>query len=133
MIRQSMEVYMKYIYFALGLLFMGIGCIGIVLPILPTTPFLLLALFLFAKSSKRAEAWFMSTKIYQKHIDSFVKERAMTLKTKISLLAFASSMLLIAFFMMDNIFGRITIILLIFFKYYYFIFRIKTIKSEVKI
>lgn len=124
---------MKYIYFVLGLLFMGIGCIGIVLPILPTTPFLLLALFLFAKSSKRAEAWFMSTKIYQKHIDSFVKERAMTLKTKISLLAFASSMLLIAFFMMDNIFGRITIILLIFFKYYYFIFRIKTIKSEVKI
>lgn len=124
---------MKYIYFVLGLLFMGIGCIGIVLPILPTTPFLLLALFLFAKSSKRAEAWFMSTKIYQKHIDSFVKERAMTLKTKISLLAFASSMLLIAFFIMDNIFGRITIILLIFFKYYYFIFRIKTIKSEVKI
>lgn len=123
---------MKYIYFVLGLLFMGVGCIGIILPILPTTPFLLVSLFLFAKSSKRAEAWFMSTKIYQKHIDSFVKERAMTLKSKISLLAFASTMLMIAFFMMDNLYGRITIIVLMFIKYYYFIFRIKTIRNEVK-
>lgn len=123
---------MKYIYFVSGLLFMGVGCVGIILPILPTTPFLLVALFLFAKSSKRAEAWFMSTKIYQKHIDSFVKERAMTLKSKITLLAFASTMLMIAFFMMDNLYGRITIIVLMFIKYYYFIFRIKTIRSEVK-
>lgn len=123
---------MKYIYFVLGLLFMGVGCIGIILPILPTTPFLLVSLFLFAKSSKRAEAWFMSTKVYQKHIDSFVKERAMTLKSKISLLAFASTMLMIAFFMMDNLYGRITIIVLMFIKYYYFIFRIKTIRNEVK-
>lgn len=127
-----LEVSMKYIYFVLGLLFMGVGCVGIILPILPTTPFLLVALFLFAKSSKRAEAWFMSTKIYQKHIDSFVKERAMTLKSKITLLAFASTMLMIAFFMMDNLYGRITIIVLMFIKYYYFIFRIKTIRSEVK-
>lgn len=123
---------MKFIYFILGLLFMGVGCVGIILPILPTTPFLLVALFLFAKSSKRAEAWFMSTKVYQKHIDSFVKERAMTLKSKISLLAFASTMLMIAFFMMDNLYGRITIIVLMFIKYYYFIFRIKTIRNEVK-
>lgn len=127
-----LEVSMKYIYFVLGLLFMGVGCIGIILPILPTTPFLLVSLFLFAKSSKRAEAWFMSTKVYQKHIDSFVKERAMTLKSKISLLAFASTMLMIAFFMMDNLYGRITIIVLMFIKYYYFIFRIKTIRNEVK-
>lgn len=123
---------MKFIYFILGLLFMGVGCVGIILPILPTTPFLLVALFLFAKSSKRAEAWFMSTKVYQKHIDSFVKERAMTLKSKISLLAFASTMLMIAFFMMDNLYGRIIIIVLMFIKYYYFIFRIKTIRNEVK-
>lgn len=119
---------MKYIYFALGLIFTGIGCIGLLLPILPTTPFLLVALCLFAKSSKKAEEWFMSTKIYQKHIDRFVKERAMTLRTKISVLAFASTMLFIAFMMMDNLYGRITIILLVFFKFYYFIFRIKTIQ-----
>lgn len=124
---------MKYIYFILGLLFTAIGCIGIVLPVLPTTPFLLVALFLFTKSSKKAEQWFLSTNIYKKHIDRFVKERSMTLKSKILILSFASSMLALAFFMMNNLYGRLTIVALIFFKYYYFIFRIKTIKEEVKI
>ena len=53
----------------------------------------------------------------------------MTLKTKVMLLSFASTMLLIAFLMMDNIYGRITIVLLVIFKYYYFAFRITTIKE----
>lgn len=122
---------MKYIYFILGILVMGIGMIGVVLPILPTTPFLLLAMFFFAKSSTRAKLWFESTKIYQNHLNDFVTKRAMTLKTKVTLLTFASSMLLIAFFMMNNIYGRITIVLLVIFKYYYFAFRIETIR-EVK-
>ena len=50
--------------------------------------------------------------------------------TKVMLCAFATTMLLIAFFMMSNIYGRILILCVIAFKYYYFIFRIKTIKSE---
>lgn len=52
----------------------------------------------------------------------------MTLKTKVSLCAFATTMLLIAFFMMSNLPGRIVVLCVIAFKYYYFIFRIKTIK-----
>lgn len=124
---------MKYIYFAMGFIFTGIGCIGIILPILPTTPFLLLALFFFTKSSKRAEKWFRSTTLYQKHIASFVDEKTMSLKAKILVLSFASFMLMIAFFMMNNIFGRITIIILLFIKYYYFIFKIKTVKSGVNV
>lgn len=54
----------------------------------------------------------------------------MTLKTKVSLCAFASTMLLIAFFMMDNWIGRALILLVIAVKYYYFIFRIRTISRE---
>ncbi len=116
---------MKYLYFMLGIIFTGIGMIGVVLPVLPTTPFLLVAMFFFTKSSSRAKVWFEGTKIYENHLNDFVT-RAMTLKTKVMLL---SSMLLIAFLMMDNIYGRITIVLLVIFKYYYFAFRIKTIKE----
>lgn len=122
---------MKYIYFGLGVLFMVLGMIGVALPVLPTTPFLLVAMFFFTKSSSRAKIWFEGTKLYQNHLDDFVKRRAMTLKTKVMLLSFASTMLMIAFLMMNNIYGRITIVLLVVFKYYYFAFRIKTIK-EVK-
>lgn len=120
---------MRYLYFALGIVFMIIGMIGVVLPVLPTTPFLLAALFFFTKSSLRAKIWFEGTKLYQNHLNDFVTRRAMTLRTKVMLLSFASTMLLIAFLMMNNIYGRITIVLLVIFKYYYFIFRIETIRE----
>lgn len=91
---------MKTLYLIIGFLFFGLGAIGVILPVLPTTPFLLVASYCFARGSKRFNDWFLSTKIYQKHLDSFVKERAMTLKTKISLLSFASAMLI------DQLFRR---------------------------
>lgn len=122
---------MKYLYFILGMIFAGVGMIGILLPVLPTTPFLLAAMFFFTKSSNRAKVWFEGTKIYQNHLNDFVTKREMTLQTKSIVLSFASLMLLLAYLMMNNIYGRIIIVLLVFFKYYYFAFRIKTVK-EVK-
>ncbi len=116
---------MKTLYLIIGFLFFGLGAIGVILPVLPTTPFLLVASYCFARGSKRFNDWFLSTKIYQKHLDSFVKERAMTLKTKISLLSFASAMLILAFCLVDVIYARILIIAVMIFKYYYFICRLK--------
>lgn len=120
---------MKTLYLIICFLFFGLGAIGVILPVLPTTPFLLVASYCFARGSKRFNDWFLSTKIYQKHLDSFVKERAMTLKTKISLLSFASAMLILAFCLVDVIYARILIIAVMIFKYYYFICRIKTIQE----
>lgn len=125
---------MKSIYFILGMLSFILGAIGVVLPILPTTPFLLAAAFCFARSSKKVNDWFLSSQLYQKHLDSFVQERAMTLKTKISILSFASLMLAFPLILSDNIYLRIMIVGLYICKYYYFIFRIKTIhrvKSQI--
>lgn len=118
---------MKYIYLMIGICAMVFGAIGVVLPILPTTPFLLLAAFCFAKSSDRFHNWFTHTSLYKNHLDGFVRNREMTIKTKASLLIFASTMLIIAIIMMDNIWLRFFIILLMIFKYYYFFFRIKTV------
>ena len=105
---------MKYLYIALGLLSMAVGAVGVVLPLLPTVPFLLLASFFFAKGSDRFHNWFKSTKLYKNHLESFEKNRSMTL------------------LMMHNSIGRATIVVLLIVKYYYFIFKIKTI-SPVKI
>lgn len=122
----------KSIYIVIGLIAFGLGAIGVVLPILPTTPFLLLASFCFARGSEKFNLWFTNTKVYKKHLESFVKEKAMTLKQKICLLAFADFMMAFPLILVDKVYVKVILILLIIFKFYYFIFKIKTIKTKVK-
>ena len=120
----------KYFYITLGFLALGIGLIGVILPILPTTPFLLVTSFCFARGSERFHTWFTNSNIYKKHLESFVKERAMTLKQKVVLLSFVNFML--AFPLVDVLPMRITIIVLIIIKLYYFTFKVRTISPEEK-
>ena len=122
----------KYFYITLGFIALGLGLIGVILPILPTTPFLLVTSFCFAKGSERFHTWFTNTNIYRKHLESFVKERAMTLKQKVVLLSFVNFMLAFPLILVDVLPMRITIIVLIIIKLYYFIFKVKTITLEEK-
>ena len=121
----------KYIYITIGLIAFILGSIGVIIPILPTTPFLLLASFCFARGSERFNNWFKSTKLYKKHLESFVKEKAMTLKQKICILAFADFMIAFPLILVDVLAMKIFLVILILFKFYYFIFRIKTIQPVV--
>lgn len=73
---------MKYLYIICGFICIGLGIIGAVLPGLPTTPFLLLALFCFTKGSERIRQWFIQTKLYKKYLQEYDEKRAMTMKQK---------------------------------------------------
>ncbi len=118
----------KVIYIILGFLFLAIGALGAILPVLPTTPFLLLASFFFSRGSDKFNNWFVSTKLYKNHLEGFVKTRSMRLGTKLKLLTLASSMLLLSGFTVKILPFRIFIGLILVYLYYYFIFRIKTIR-----
>ncbi len=117
----------KGVLVIIGFISLGLGCIGVILPILPTTPFLLLASFCFLKSSDRLNAWFQQTSLYQKHLSDFVENKAMTLKQKRMILSVVTIMLLFPFFMVDVLMMRITLLLIICIKFWYFTFKIKTI------
>ena len=120
----------KIVYIALGFLFLGLGSIGVVLPVLPTTPFFLLASFFFAKGSEKFNKWFTSTKLYKKHLQSFITHRAMERNTKIKIIVSASTMLILAAIVVDNLYFSTFIALLMLYKYYYFIFKIKTVTVQ---
>lgn len=121
---------LKIIYIVLGFLFLGLGALGVALPILPTTPFLLLASYCFAKGSDRFHNWFISTKLYKNHLEEFIKTKAMTLKKKLSILLPVSAMLITTAIFISNIYARIGIFLIIVLKYYYFFAHISTVKES---
>ena len=51
---------LRVVYFCLGILFLGLAIFGVVLPAVPSTPFLILAAWAFARSSKRLHSWLMT-------------------------------------------------------------------------
>ena len=73
---------MKYVYITVGFISLGLGIIGIPLPILPTTPFLLLAMACFAKSSQRFEKWLHGTKLYQTYVADYRETKSISKKRK---------------------------------------------------
>lgn len=76
----------KKVLYVLGWICFVLGMIGVVVPLLPTTPFILLAATLFAKSSKRSEEWIKSRKVYKKYVVPYRERGGLTRRSKIEIL-----------------------------------------------
>ena len=90
----------KILFIVLGCLGLALGAVGAVVPLLPSFPFLLLALVCFGKSSDRLHHWFVNTKLYKSNLESFVKGKGMTKATKIRLVITVTILMGFGFFMM---------------------------------
>lgn len=123
----------KIIFVIVGFISLLLGIIGTVLPILPTVPFLLLTSYCFARGSNKFEVWFKSSKIYKKYLENFILNKSMTLKQKIYISTFADIMIAFPLVILNNLYIKLFLIIVIIFKYYYFIFKIKTIKIWLKL
>ena len=86
----------KIVYIVLGCICLGIGAVGAVLPILPTTPFLLVAAFCFARSSERLNNWFKGTKLYKNNLENFVRGQGMDIKAKMRIMTTVTIIMAIA-------------------------------------
>lgn len=122
---------MKIVLILLGFLTLGLGALGVALPVLPTTPFLLVSAFCFAKSSDRLNTWFRGTKLYKNNLESFVRGRGMTKKTKLKIMSTVTILMVIAFIMMKNtLVGRICLAVVWLAHVIAFVFFIKTCPEE---
>ena len=78
---------MKYVFLILGSVSLACGIVGIFVPLLPTTPFLLLSAALFFRSSPRAYHWLLHHRYLGGYIRSFREERAIPLRAKVMALS----------------------------------------------
>jgi uncharacterized membrane protein YbaN (DUF454 family) len=120
----------KLINAMIGLFFVALGSIGVFFPVLPTTPFLLLAAFFLARSSDRLNAWFESTDLYKDYIADFLETRSMTMKTKRYILTLATVMMFISGVFIDVIYARISLFLIALVMHIYFKTQIRTIPEK---
>lgn len=90
----------QIIFLIIGCLSLALGCVGIVLPILPTVPFFLLTVFCFANSSQKLHDWFIGTQMYKKHLESFMQKKGMTVRAKATLLTSVTALMAVGFVLM---------------------------------
>lgn len=78
----------RTLWTAAGTIFLSLGAVGIVIPLLPTTPFLLLAAACYARGSERMYNWMMTNKYFGKYLCDYREGRGIPLRVKTSALAF---------------------------------------------
>lgn len=83
----------RILFLVLAGLSCALGLVGVVVPVLPTTPFLLLATFLFARSSPRAHKWLTSTKAYAAYVVPFKQAGGIPLRAKVRILLISFSVM----------------------------------------
>ena len=104
---------MKYILIVLGSISLALGVIGIFLPLLPTTPFLLLAAALYVRSSEELYNWLIHQKYLGTYIRNFREHKAIPLHAKIiSVTLVWTTLLYCAIGISENIYLSIGLLIL---------------------
>ena len=114
---------------ALAFVCVGLGVLGMILPILPTTPLFLAAACLFAKGSKRFHEWFLNTKLYKNYIESAVKTGTMERSKKRKMMLTLGIVFGIGIFF-SPMMAKLIILIVAAIHFYVLIFRIKSVEQK---
>lgn len=99
---QHSNVVVRYVFLTIGAISFALGTAGIVLPLLPTVPFYMLTLFCLARGSERFHKMFLESSLYQKTVAAYERDKALTLRAKLSILVSVSAIMAVgAYFSQD--------------------------------
>ena len=92
----------RLIFFTLGATFLGVGVVGIVIPVLPTTPLVLASFLCFSQSSKKAEKWISNNRYFGSYIENYKTKKGVPLDVKLKSILFLWVMLIASIILMDQ-------------------------------
>lgn len=119
----------KALYMSLGFVFIFLGLLGVFLPLLPTTPFIILAAFFFSKSSERWHQWLLASKVFGPLLYKWEAYRCMPYLAKVLALSMIAIFGTFSVVSLSFIGLKILTVLLISYGCY-FIINIKTCNKE---
>ncbi|MDQ3019329.1 MAG: YbaN family protein [Bacteroidota bacterium] len=101
----SKNKFVRVLFIILGFTCVALGVIGIFLPVMPTTIFLILASYFFARSSEKFSQWLLNNKVFGSYLRNYKNGKGMTLKSKIFSISFLWVGILISvIFLVQNIY-----------------------------
>ena len=100
----------KYLLILAGSISLVLGIIGIVIPVLPTTPFLLLASFCYLRSSKRLYDWMLNNRFFGPYIYNYLTYRAIKRSVKVVTLILLWLALAVSIVLVSNVYLRIFLV-----------------------
>ena len=100
---QHSNVVVRYIFLTIGAISFCLGTAGIVLPVLPTVPFYMFTLFCLARGSERFHRMFLESSLYKKTVGAYERDKALTLRTKLSILTSVTAIMMIGAYFSRNI------------------------------
>ncbi len=108
-----MQIDIKRLLFViLGTIFLVVGIVGILVPVLPTTPFLLLAASFYARGSKKFHNWLLNNRILGAYLKHYVNGKGISLKVKLfTILLLWTAISFTVAFVIDELVVRIILVL----------------------
>ena len=92
----------KILFITAGGICLALGFVGMFVPVLPTTPLVLLAAFLFSRSSERLSSWIATTPIYRAYVEPFKQSGGISLPRKMRILAISYSVMGLSAFLVQK-------------------------------
>lgn len=80
---KDINPFKKWVFISLGSFFVGLAFLGVLLPVLPTTPFLLVSAYFYARSSQKFYDWLHENRLFGQHLKNYREGKGMKLSVKV--------------------------------------------------
>lgn len=103
----------RAILFTVGSIFLAAGLVGIVVPVLPTTPFLILTAACYARSSARCHRWLVTNRVFGRYLNDYLCGRGVSWRVRAGALVFLWTMIVLSVvFFVDSTWLRVLLLVI---------------------